>query len=73
MTWETTVEYQRVIEVEDVPVGEIEAHLQENLDNLVADFEEDYEGGTTSDVTGRSLTEHSLPDGEDEGDDDDGD
>jgi hypothetical protein len=72
MKWETTITYEREIEIDDDEFAaantDLESYVDENIDEIVADYEEDYEdGGLTSQVDERRLVQVDA----DEGDDDD--
>lgn len=75
LKWETTITYEREVEIDDDDFNaadtDLESYVDENLDEIVADYEEDYEdGGLSSQVDERRLVQ---VDGEDdEGDDDEG-
>lgn len=60
--WETKIEYSRVIEIEDADLaefgGDAEAYLAEYTDQVLADYEEDFEDGElTADVGEREVLE----------------
>jgi hypothetical protein len=71
MKWETTVTYEREVEIDDDDFNaantDLESFVDENLDEIVADLEEDYEdGGLTSQVDERRLVQVDGPEQEDE-------
>lgn len=76
MKWETTVTYEREVEIDDAELEasglDLESYVDANIDEIAADLEEDYEGtGLTSQVDERRLVQVDGP--ENEGDDDDDD
>lgn len=73
LKWETTITYEREVEIDDDDFNaadtDLESYVDENLDEIVADYEEDYEdGGLSSQVDERRLVQVDAE--EDEGDDD---
>lgn len=73
MKWETTVTYEREIEIDDDDFNaantDLESYVDENIDEIVADYEEDYEdGGLTSQVDERRLVQVDTEEGDDDGD-----
>lgn len=70
LKWETTITYEREIEIDDEEFAaantDLESYVDENIDEIVADYEEDYEdGGLTSQVDERRLVQ---VEGDDDGD-----
>jgi hypothetical protein len=70
LKWETTITYERDVEIDDDDFKasgmDLESFVDDNLDEIVADLEEDYEDGhLTSQVDERRLVQVD----EDEGDD----
>lgn len=75
MKWETTITYEREVEIDDALFkewgGDLESYVDANIDEIVADLEDDYDDGKlTSQVDDRRLVQ---VDADEQGDDDDGD
>lgn len=73
--WETTITYERELEIDvDALTAsgmDLESYVDDNIDELVADLEEDYEDGKlTSQVDERRLVQAYSDEYEE--DDDDG-
>jgi hypothetical protein len=73
LKWETTLTYEREVEIDEDEFKDsgmdMESYVDDNLDEIVADLEEDYDDGKlTSQVDERRLVQ---VDGYEEGDDDD--
>jgi hypothetical protein len=71
MKWETTITYEREVEIDDDDFKasglDLESFVDENLDEIVADLEEDYEdGGLTSQIDERRLVQVDGPDDDDD-------
>lgn len=69
--WETTITYERVVEINDDDFKasglDLESFVDQNLDEIVGDLEEDYEMGLlTSQVDERRLVQ--VDEDENEGD-----
>jgi hypothetical protein len=73
LKWETTITYEREVEINDDEFKasglDLESFVSENIDEIVADLEEDYEdGGLTSQVDERRLVQVEAEEGDDDGD-----
>ena len=71
--WETTLTYERVVEIDEDDFKasgmDMESYVSDNIDEICADLEEDYEGtGLTSQVDERRLVQVDGYDETDEGD-----
>lgn len=74
LKWETTITYEREVEIDDdelMEYADLESYVDDNIDEICADLEEDYEDGKlSSQVDERRLVQ---VDGPEQGDDDNGD
>jgi hypothetical protein len=79
--WTTNICYERQIELDEDQVaelkadygGDLESYFSENVDELMADYEEDYEdGGLSSQIEERGIVQAEATDAEDD-DEDEGD
>lgn len=71
--WETTITYEREVEIDEDDFKDsgmdMESYVSDNIDEIVADLEEDYDDGKlTSQVDERRLVQVDGYDEEDEGD-----
>jgi hypothetical protein len=62
--WETTIVYEATIEIENEDFKaadtDMASFIEDNIDELVADYEEDYEDGNlTADVYERRYVSHT--------------
>ena len=73
LKWETTITYEREVEIDDDDFNaantDLESFVDANLDEIVADLEEDYEDGElSSQVDERRLVQVDEEEGDDDGD-----
>ena len=73
LKWETTITYEREVEIDDDDFNaantDLESFVDANLDEIVADLEEDYEDGElSSQVDERRLVQVDEEEGDEDGD-----